>query len=96
MLQTLQLLHIAILSSSHTNISSILLPFSFLQQLTTNGFQVTPILVVLLFCTVLNHKLLKMLFFLFHAFFLLSYITSSSYPQEGLLTGFEGVFCYSC
>lgn len=48
---------------------SILLPFSFLKQLTTNGFQVTPILIALSFSTVLSHTLFKMIFSLFFSFF---------------------------
>lgn len=54
---------------------SILLPFSSFQQLTINGFQVTPILVALFFSIDLYHNLLKMIFFfivfsfLYHQFF---------------------------
>lgn len=49
-------------SSFFCHFISILLPFSFLQQLTINGFQVTPILVALFLSTVSCHKLLKMIF----------------------------------
>lgn len=61
-----------------------MLPFTSFQQLTINGFQVTPILEALFFSIVLYHKLLKMIFFfIVFFFFFLSYMTSSLDPQSG-------------
>lgn len=81
-------------SSSHTQkgqissviLFSILLASSFLKQLTTNGFQVTPILVAWSFSRVLSHTLLKMIFSLI-AFFPILY-HQFSIPSIRLI-GFE-------